>query len=157
MRKIRPPEGRLRSASSNNTSPWVLGYDSQRPGLPDTDEVRVEPAPIAALESDPSLEGFEVIGISRFTDERQEQDPTDPEGPLVEHAMSIGSTLVRVGLRPAGTQMRTQYIRTTSPGTGAPSGNIASGRASRTQRSEIPFEVEVEVYEHVTVYYRSIE
>ncbi len=147
----------LASCASKKDSPWALGYDAQRPNLPNSDEVRIEPAPIDALEANPALDGYEVIGISRFTDERQEQDPTDPEGPLVEHAMSIGSTLVRVGLRAAGTETRTRYIRTTTPGTEARGGNIASGRPTSPERDEIPFDVEVEVYEHVAVYYRAIE
>ncbi len=149
--------GSLVSCAGKGDSPWVRGYEPQRPALPDTDEVRVEPAPIDTLEADPSLEGHEVIGISRFTDERQEQDPSDPEGPLVRHAMNIGATLVRVGLRPAGTETRTRYIRTTTPGTEAPGGNIASGRRTAVQHDEIPIEVEVEVYDHVAVFYRKTE
>ncbi len=147
----------LTGCASSGDSPWVLGYNAELVGLPDSDEVRIEPAPMDALEGDASLEGYEVIGISRFTAERQEQDPSDPEGPLMDHAMRIGATLVRVALRPAGTETRTQYIRTTTPGTGAPGGNIASGRPTATQRADIPYDVEVEVFDHVAVFYKKNE
>lgn len=144
----------LTACASKDESPWSIAYEPQRAGFADTEEVRIEPAPIDALESDPELEGHVVLGSSRFTDIRQEEDPSDPEGALAMHARSLGADLVRVGIRPAGTETRTHYISTTTPGAEPPGGNIASGRGPATQREQIPIDVEVEVFDHLAVFYR---
>lgn len=142
-------------ASAHRASPWVASYEGDADGQ--SDAVRVEAVPFSLLAESPELAGYKVLGVSRFTDERQEDDPFSADGPLASHAKRVGATLVRIAFQPAGQETRTQYVRTTRPGTSPPSGNIASARAPEPEVEEIAIDRLVDVYEHIAVFYRPVE
>lgn len=142
-------------SAPHKASPWATSYEGDSAGS--SDAARIEAVPFSLLAESPELAGHEILGVSRFTDERQEDDPFSIEGPLAAHAKRVGATLVRISFQPAGQELRTQYVRTTRPGTSPPSGNIASGRAPEPEAEEIAIDVPVDVYEHIAVFYRPVE
>jgi len=140
--------------ASGVESPWALSFEPAGKSQPPSDTVRIVPAPIETLETNPEMEGATIVGTSHFTDVRQDTDPSDPSGPLAKMARAKGATLVRLGIRPAGTETRTEYVRTTIPETAPPSGNIARGHPPSTRNEQIPIDVKVDVFEHLAVFYR---
>lgn len=138
--------------SVQKASPWAGAYEGDSSGT--SDAVRIEGVPFAMLDQSPELAGFEILGVSRFTDERQEDDPFSVDGPLAAHAKGVGATLVRISFQPAGQEIRTQYVRTTRPGMSSPGGNVTRGRAAEPEIEQIAIDVPVDVFEHIAVFYR---
>ncbi len=146
----------LQACATSRTSPWVASFESLGASSATTQAVRIEAAPYDMLDSNPEIDGFRILGVSRFRGEQVEDDPFDPDGPLARHARRIGADLVRIAFRPAGTETRTEYVRTHRPATGAPGGNIASGRGPEMETEPVPVEIEVPVFDHIAIFYRAV-
>ncbi len=145
----------LQACASSRTSPWIASFESLGATTASTQTVRIEAAPYDTLDTAPELDGYRILGVSRFRAEQVEEDPFDPEGALARHARRIGADLVRIAFRPAGTEIRTEYVRARRPTTGAPGGNIASARGPDMQTEPVPVEIEVQVFDHIAVFYRA--
>lgn len=143
------------AARERSTAPWAQHF---RPAgeieRAPSGAVEMVASPYDVLASDPEVPGYAIIGRATFREERASESPLAPGSPLERFAMEVGADLVRLGVRPAGTETRTRYVRSRSvlgPPTSSPGAAPRVGGDS--ERVAVP--VEVEVFDHLAIFYRS--
>lgn len=119
-------------------------------------EAKIISAPYDQLVEDADIDGWVVVGTSRFRDERIPSEAMGAGSALEDQAMRVGADLVRIGIRPAGEEMRTRYVRTGTPAAVSDQATRTGRPVSRSTSGSMPIEYQVKVYDFFAVYYHKV-
>ncbi len=138
---------------SSTRSRWELGYEpaASAPEPATSAKTRIQWANYDPLAEGKILDGYTLLGTTRFRDEPLDEAEFVKGSALESYAKSIGADIVLLGRKPAGSEKRVRYIRTVSPGRGADPGDPTSGGASV---ESVPYEQEVPVMDYIAVFLR---
>jgi len=144
----------LGGCSSKQSSVWASHFNATH-GIEvgSVGGTKIIPAPYDQIEEDANIDGWVIVGTSRFRDEKIPSEAMGKDSALEAQALSVGADLVRVGIRPAGEEMRTRYVRTGTPAS-VPDQATRTGRpVSGTSSGSMPVEYPVKVYDYFAVFY----
>lgn len=144
----------LGGCAQPKSSVWATNY-APTPGvsMPATTQTKIIPAPYDQLDEDASIDGWTIVGTARFRDEKIPSEAMGVGSPLDEQARGVGADLVRIGIRPAGTEERTRMIRSRSPAP-VPDQATRSGRPVGGSGEHVePVQVPVEVFDYLAIFY----
>lgn len=134
-------------------SRWELGYQpaADAPAATASPKARVQWANYDPLAEGKILEGYSLLGTTRFRDEPLDDREFVKGSALEGFAKSIGADVVLLGRKPAGTEKRVRYIRSVGPGRGGDPGDPTAGGSAV---ESVPFETEVPVMDYIAVFLR---